>query len=161
MGRARAALRVAPVSPKETTWPRPQWRTSTELLEVQALDTRIAQANHRKVHLPVRAERRPDPVTACERSPTARSRPTQRCRPAAGGYQGRGRRPVGAGRADRDNARLNSGAGMTPKDLQAIQGELEALAKRQADLEEVELDAMQRLEDAEATAARQMTSTRD
>src|SRR3546814_17042268 len=47
-----------------------------------------------------------------------------------------------------------SGAGLAPKELQALQSELEVLAKRQGDLEEIELDAMQRLEDAEAAATR-------
>lgn len=55
-------------------------------------------------------------------------------------------------RSGRDAARLESGQG-TPKDLQALQSEIETLAKRQAVLEDVELDAMERLEAAEAALA--------
>lgn len=51
-------------------------------------------------------------------------------------------------RADRDRQRLESGTG-SPKDLQALSAELESLGKRQNDLEEVELEVMERLEAAE------------
>ena len=51
-------------------------------------------------------------------------------------------------RADRDNKRLESGQG-TSKDLQALQSELEVLTRRQNALEEVEIEIMQRLEDAQ------------
>ena len=55
-------------------------------------------------------------------------------------------------RADRDNKRLESGQG-TSKDLQALQSELEVLNRRQDALEEVEMEIMQRLEDAQKAQA--------
>jgi predicted nucleic acid-binding Zn-ribbon protein len=55
-------------------------------------------------------------------------------------------------RLDRDTTRLQSGQG-TPKDLQALQAEIETLIKRKSDLEDQELDAMERLEAAEAVLA--------
>lgn len=55
-------------------------------------------------------------------------------------------------RAERDAARLASGQGSS-KDLVALQSEMETLARRQAVLEDVELDAMARLEDAEGALA--------
>ena len=55
-------------------------------------------------------------------------------------------------RAERDTARLSSGQG-TPKDLQALSSELEALARRASDLEDVELEVLERLEVAEAELA--------
>lgn len=51
-------------------------------------------------------------------------------------------------RADRNNKRLEAGSG-TSKDLQALQSELEVLTRRQDALEEVEMEIMQRLEDAQ------------
>ena len=48
-------------------------------------------------------------------------------------------------RIDRDQARLDSGAG-TSKDLTALQHELVSLNKRRSDLEDVELEVMERLE---------------
>ncbi len=53
-------------------------------------------------------------------------------------------------RAVRDRQRLDTGAVGSAKELEALQHELESLGRRQADLEEVELDAMQRLEDVQS-----------
>ena len=55
-------------------------------------------------------------------------------------------------RAERDSIRLSSGQG-TPKDLQALSSELEALSRRTSDLEDVELEVLERLEVAEAELA--------
>ncbi|NKX56472.1 zinc ribbon domain-containing protein [Arthrobacter mobilis] len=51
------------------------------------------------------------------------------------------------GRIDRDQQRLDSGSG-TSKDLTALQHELETLNKRRSDLEDVELEVMERLDGA-------------
>ncbi|MFJ6002445.1 zinc ribbon domain-containing protein [Arthrobacter sp. NPDC092385] len=52
-------------------------------------------------------------------------------------------------RLDRDEKRLNSGTG-TSKDLTALQHEVASLTKRRSDLEDVELDVMERVEAARA-----------
>ena len=121
------------------------------LMTVQELDTHAAQAQHRLESLPARAElatllereaelngRRIEAETAVldlKREVTKAEDDVQSVR----------------ARAERDNKRLLSGS-MTPRELQALQAELEVLAKRQGALEEIELDAMQRLEDAESVA---------
>ncbi|MGL5818213.1 MAG: zinc ribbon domain-containing protein, partial [Phycicoccus sp.] len=51
-------------------------------------------------------------------------------------------------RAARNQARLDAGTG-TAKDLQALQHELESLARRQSELEDVELEVMERVDAAE------------
>lgn len=51
-------------------------------------------------------------------------------------------------RASRDESRLSSGQG-TPKELEALQHEVETLARRQAELEEVELEILERLEQSQ------------
>lgn len=56
-------------------------------------------------------------------------------------------------RSARDQSRLDSGTG-SAKDLQAISHELQSLARRQAELEDVELEVMERAETAEAEVAR-------
>ncbi|HEY7718015.1 MAG TPA: C4-type zinc ribbon domain-containing protein [Pedococcus sp.] len=56
-------------------------------------------------------------------------------------------------RAARDQARLDSGTG-TAKDLQALQHEMQSLARRQAELEDVEIEIMERAEAVEAEVAR-------
>ncbi|MET3988031.1 putative nucleic acid-binding Zn-ribbon protein [Streptomyces sp. PvR034] len=51
-------------------------------------------------------------------------------------------------RAVRDQARLDSGVGVSARDLANLQSELVSLAKRQGDLEDVVLDVMERREAA-------------
>ena len=53
------------------------------------------------------------------------------------------------GRATRDQERLDSGAVNSPKELESLAHEIESLAKRQAELEDVELEIMQQYEDAQ------------
>jgi predicted nucleic acid-binding Zn-ribbon protein len=53
------------------------------------------------------------------------------------------------GRRVRDQQRLDSGAVGNPKDLERLQHELVSLDRRINELEDVELDVMQRLEDAQ------------
>ncbi|BBE23003.1 hypothetical protein MN0502_18860 [Arthrobacter sp. MN05-02] len=55
-------------------------------------------------------------------------------------------------RLERDEKRLNSGTG-TSKDLTALQHELASLTKRRSDLEDVELDVMERVEAARTAQA--------
>jgi predicted nucleic acid-binding Zn-ribbon protein len=51
-------------------------------------------------------------------------------------------------RAARNQARLDAGTG-TAKDLQALQHELVSLARRQGELEDIELEVMERAEGLE------------
>lgn len=53
-------------------------------------------------------------------------------------------------RSRRDNELLNSGSIGDPKQLQNLQHELGSLARRQSDLEDAELEVMERVEGAEA-----------
>ncbi|MCH8612749.1 zinc ribbon domain-containing protein [Arsenicicoccus dermatophilus] len=53
-------------------------------------------------------------------------------------------------RMARNQSRLDSGQG-TPKDLQALQHEIESLQRRQATLEDVELEVMERAEQLQVT----------
>jgi uncharacterized protein len=54
-----------------------------------------------------------------------------------------------AARIAKDEAKLNSGSGLS-KDLMALQSDIESLTKRRGELEDVELEAMETLEDATA-----------
>jgi uncharacterized protein len=49
-------------------------------------------------------------------------------------------------RAERDQQRLDSGAIGSPRELESLRHEIESLAKRQSDLEDVVLDTMERRE---------------
>lgn len=130
------------------------------LLDVQAADLATQQAIHRRATLPVLAQL--DELTG-------RVVDLGDERAARGAVVGDLRREVTKteddvaavkARAARDNARLESGEG-TPRDLQALSSELEVLTRRWSDLEDVELEAMERLEAAEAELASADTQHRE
>ncbi|WP_430868958.1 zinc ribbon domain-containing protein [Demequina aurantiaca] len=118
------------------------------ILVVQDADTRANQARHRRDHHPLISQidelmgraldldeeriARGTEVSDLKREVTKAEDDVQAVRT----------------RAARDNKRLESGQG-TSKDLQALQSELEVLTRRQDVLEEVEMEIMQRLEDAQ------------
>ena len=52
-------------------------------------------------------------------------------------------------RMSRDQQRLDTGAVSSAKELESLQHEIESLARRQRDLEDVELEVMERLEETE------------
>jgi predicted nucleic acid-binding Zn-ribbon protein len=56
-------------------------------------------------------------------------------------------------RMGRDQQRLDAGNVSSAKELESLQHEIGSLAKRQRDLEDVELEVMERLEEAERRAA--------
>ena len=136
------------------------------LLDLQALDTRLQQITHAHATHPARstvdelgkrladldevAVRARTDVSDIKREVTKAETDVEQVR----------------SRADRDRARMESGA-LAAKDLQGLTSELESLARRQEALEEVELEAMERLEAAEdqlaqATRAREeIASARD
>lgn len=120
------------------------------LLELQALDTRLQQIAHARTRLPEIAaleeaegalQEVSGDVVRVETSLSDIGREVQRAE--ADVQQVRDR-------AARDQSRLDAGTGMTSRDLSALQHELESLARRQSDLEEVEIEAMERQEAAEA-----------
>jgi predicted nucleic acid-binding Zn-ribbon protein len=120
------------------------------LLDLQALDTRIDQIAHRRTALPEHArvadlERRlgelRDELVVAETEQTDIGRELVK---AEGDVE------LVRQRAARDQVRLDSGQGLH-KELESLQHELASLAKRQSDLEDVELEVMER---AEAAAGR-------
>ena len=122
------------------------------LLDLQAIDTRLDQIAHARTHLPQLAE-------LADLLGKARLIDDQlvRSRTELGDVQ----REVAKAESDvqlvrdraaRDQARLDAGTG-TAKDLQAIQHELTSLARRQSELEDIELEVMERAEAAESDVA--------
>ena len=122
------------------------------LLDLQAIDTRLDQIEHARAHLPQLAEledlRRNAEVVGAEhvRVRTAHDDVQRELRKSEADVQ------QVRDRAARDEARLASGTG-TAKDLQALQHELESLARRQRELEDVELEVMERAEAIESDLA--------
>lgn len=122
------------------------------LLEVQALDTRLAQNAHRRRSLPERAELAAvqqqaavlrDRLIAAETEVSDLERDQAKAEADVESVRQRARR---------DQERLDSGSA-SPKELEGLQHEIQSLARRQSDLEDVELEVMQRLEDARGAMA--------
>ncbi|NMR19158.1 zinc ribbon domain-containing protein [Cellulomonas fimi] len=122
------------------------------LLDVQALDTRAAQIAHQRRTHPALARvaelesRLADVDTSRVASRTAVKDLQRELTKAEGDVE-----QVRA-RVARDQARIDSGTS-SAKDLQAITSELTALARRQAELEDIELAVMERLESHETALA--------
>jgi len=116
-----------------------------QLLVVQDLDTRLDQIAHRRGQVPALAEivsldaRLRDLSTALVTSRTAAGDLRRELAKAETDVE------QVRSRAKRDQDRLDSGQASV-RDTQALQSEIEHLAGRQADLEEVELGVMERLE---------------
>lgn len=121
--------------------PSRQWR----LLDLQAIDSRLDQITHAKATLP-----QTPAVEAARRELGALETDIVNARTAAGDVQRELTKSdqdvqLVRDRAARNQSRLDAGQG-SAKDLQALQHELASLARRQAELEEVELEVMERSE---------------
>ena len=123
-----------------------------KLLDLQALDTRIAQNAHKRKNLPQRGELNTalkdiddlrDRIIAAETEVSDLKREQAKADNDVDSVRQR---------LTKDQDRLNSGSG-SPKELEGLQHEVQSLTKRQLELEEVELEVMQRLEDAQAALA--------
>ncbi len=120
------------------------------MLDLQALDTRLDQIAHKRGSLPLLARiaeldaQLADLDSAVVTSRTAVSDLQREVKKAEADVQ------QVRDRAARDQARLDAGVG-SAKDLQAFQSELVALGRRQGELEEVELEVMERLDAHEST----------
>jgi predicted nucleic acid-binding Zn-ribbon protein len=123
------------------------------LLDVQALDSRIDQLAHRRRTLPQLAEidqvvagttQVRDLLVAAETEQSDIEREVAKAETDVEAVRAR---------AVRDRERMDAGQVGSAKELEALQHELGSLAKRQSDLEEVELEAMERLESVQSRLA--------
>jgi predicted nucleic acid-binding Zn-ribbon protein len=121
------------------------------LLDVQALDTRLQQLEHRAATLPelstiatLSAERDALRATVSERSGAWEDAQLELTRTEADVA-------VVEARVARDKERLQSSASV--KDVAALEQELAALAKRQSDLEDIQLAVMETVDVAAAALA--------
>jgi uncharacterized protein len=118
------------------------------LLDVQALDVKLDQLAHRRATVP-------EAATAQELSAEH-----QEVAAALGATEteladlGREQRKAEAdveqvrSRRERDEKRLQAGQVGSPRDLENLQREIESLIRRQSDLEDAELEVMERVEEA-------------
>jgi predicted nucleic acid-binding Zn-ribbon protein len=120
------------------------------LLELADLDAELGRLEHRRRGLPEHAE-----LTQLEQ----RERELRDEAASVGAREGDLKREQGKAEADveqvrsritRDRSRLDTGQVNSPRELENLQSEVESLLRRQSDLEDVELDVMERLEAAQA-----------
>lgn len=118
------------------------------LLDLQALDTRLQQIAHAHRTHPARVT-----VEELGKRLADLDDVVVRARTDAGDIKREVTKAEGdvaqvRSRSERDRAKVDSGV-LGAKDLQGLTSELESLARRQEALEEIELEAMERLEAAE------------
>jgi len=119
------------------------------LLDVQALDVRLTQLQHRRRTLPEHEEvagleadlaQHRDLLVAAQTEESDTEREQTKAEKDVDQVRQR---------AARDQQRLDSGAVTSPKDLENLQSEIASLARRQSDLEDVVLEVMERRETAQ------------
>lgn len=124
------------------------------LLDLADLDAELGRLDHRRRGLPEHAE-----LARLEQ----RERELRDEVAALQATEGDLKREQGKADADveqvrtritRDRARLDAGQVSSPRELENLQSEIESLLRRQSDLEDVELDVMERLESAQTRLAR-------
>jgi predicted nucleic acid-binding Zn-ribbon protein len=132
------------------------------LLELQAVDTAIDQLAHRRRTLPELADieaaagqlaTQRDAVVRARTEVEDVDREIQRLEADVDQVRGR---------AARDQQRMDSGAITAPKELESLQHEVASLARRQSELEDVELELMEKREEAQAVldaALRELDAT--
>lgn len=118
------------------------------LLDLQAIDTALAQLRHRRANLPELAE-----LTELERQLSAMEDERMRAKDEVDQLDreiARAERDVEQvlSRKERDAARLATGTGPA-RELEALQHEVESLSRRQSTLEDSQLELMERREQAQ------------
>jgi uncharacterized protein len=123
-----------------------QWR----LLDLQALDSRLDQLAHRRRTLPEHAEIQDLTARLARVRELLVSAQTEES--DAGRAQAKAEADVDQvrARADRDRVRLDAGRVGSPRELEGLQHEIGTLERRQAELEDVVLEIMERRESAQA-----------
>ena len=129
------------------------------LLELADIDAELTRIEHRRRGLPEyaeleRLETRDGELRDSIAALTAQNSDLKREQAKAEGDVEQVR-----ARIDRDRKRLDSGMVNSPRELENLQSEVQSLLRRQSDLEEVVLDAMERLETAQS-ALTQSTAER-
>ncbi|WP_189038479.1 zinc ribbon domain-containing protein [Streptomyces daqingensis] len=123
------------------------------LLDVQALDTRLAQLAHKRKSMPEHEEIQTLEADLAQLRDLLVASRTEESDTAREQAKAEGDVDQVRQRAARDQKRLDSGAVTNPKDLESLQSEIASLARRQGDLEDVVLEVMERHEAAQERAA--------
>jgi len=118
-----------------------------ELLAVQALDTKLLQLAHKRATIPQINEVQDLEVTLGSLDMRIVAATTEASDLDLAVRKAESDVEQVTLRALKDQQRLDSGAVSSPKELESLQHEIVSLSARQAELEEVELEIMERLEE--------------
>lgn len=127
------------------------------LLDLQALDTKLGQLDHKAKSLPQHAELAALATELAGVAATARERAGAREDVSIELKRLESDVEVVESRIARDSERLQASSSV--KDVAALEQELTALRKRRTDLEDIELTVMERLEEADALVAESLAAT--
>jgi predicted nucleic acid-binding Zn-ribbon protein len=128
------------------------------LLELQAIDSQLDQLTHRETHLPEIAELQDidraqgairDQMVAASTKASDVKREQDKLEKDIDQVRQR---------MARDQQRLDAGTVSSAKELESLQHEIDSLARRQRDLEDVELEVMESLEEIETDLNKLQTS---
>ena len=118
-----------------------------ELLAVQALDTKLLQLAHKRANIAQIREVQDLEVTVGSLDMRIVAATTEASDLELAVRKAESDVDQVVQRALKDQQRLDSGAVSSPKELESLQHEIASLAARQSELEEVELEIMERLEE--------------
>ncbi|MEI6405714.1 MAG: C4-type zinc ribbon domain-containing protein [Actinomycetes bacterium] len=119
------------------------------LLDVQALDTKLLQLAHKRAGVPQVKETQDLEVALGSLDMQIVAAKTHLSDLSLGQAKAESDVEQVRSRAARDQERLDSGAVNAVKELESLQHEIVSLSRRQAELEEVELEIMQQVEESQ------------
>lgn len=122
------------------------------LLELQGFDSRMAQLRHERANLPQIAELEMAEAEYARRDALRIAAETTRADLARDLAKAEADVELVRDRIARDNTRLEQ-AGVSARDVQALVTELASLKRRQASLEDIELETLERKDSADRKAA--------
>ena len=131
------------------------------LLELQKHDTVLLQLNHRKNNLPQIAQVAELEAALADLQLRLVAIKTEISDISLAATKAENDVEQVVTRSQRDQQRLDSGAISNSKELEALQHEIASLAKRQSELEDIELEILQQLEEAKSVQTEIETSLSD
>jgi hypothetical protein len=128
------------------------------LLDLQAMDTKLLQLTHKRVSAPEISQTQDLEVELGSIKMRLVAAQTEASDLKLNHLKAEADVDQVLTRTQRDQDRLDSGAVSAPKELESLQHEIATLGKRQVELEDIELEIMQNLENAQSAVSELLSS---
>jgi hypothetical protein len=128
------------------------------LLDLQAMDTKLLQLTHKRVSAPEISQTQDLEVELGSIKMRLVAAQTEASDLKLNQLKAEADVDQVLTRTQRDQDRLDSGAVSAPKELESLQHEIATLGKRQVELEDIELEIMQNLENAQSAVSELLSS---